>query len=304
MAALTIAMDERPYTAALLDGSLRPEGLELERAGSGMMFREMVRNLAFDVAELAVFTYLAALDHGLRITAIPVFVTRGFEHNIVFVNSDAGIKHPKDLEGRRIGTRYFAFTDSMWARGLLAESYDVDLDSSTLVVTDDEHVAETIVPGNVEVQPGADLTHLLEAGELDAYIGPYRGTESSVRHLFEDPAAAASEWYDATGIFPIHHLIALRTDVVDAYPDAPRALYQAFATAKAPVLARIEAGAPDGPAEARLLEQSTVVGADPLPYGIEANRPALEAMLRYGHDQHLLSRHFDPDELFAPGWAD
>ena len=137
----------------MLAGQVAPAGWRLDFQEVPVLtqaFRSMVRELAYDVCEMSFTTYLAAKAYGKRFTALPVFLMRDFHHRAIKVNADAGIRQPKDLEGRMVGVnRGYTVTTGVWARGILATEYGVDLDAVTWVISDDEHVAEYTPPDNV-----------------------------------------------------------------------------------------------------------------------------------------------------------
>jgi 4,5-dihydroxyphthalate decarboxylase len=136
-------------------------------------FRRMVRGLEWDVSEMAFSTYLCAKEHGVAFTALPIFLVRGFHHGAIVVNAKAGIRHPKELEGRRVGVnRGYTVTTGVWARGILRDEYGVNLDAVTWVPTGDEHVAAYQPPANVSpLAGGGNLAELVAAGEVDAAVG-------------------------------------------------------------------------------------------------------------------------------------
>src|SRR5215467_6325494 len=181
-------------------------------------FRRMVRGLEFDVCEMATTTYLCAKEHGVAFTALPVFVVRGFHHGAIMVNTSAGIGHPKDLEGRRVGVnRGYTVTTGVWARGILADEYGVDLDRVEWARSGDEHVAAYTPPPNVVDLPGADLAAMVTSGELDAVIG-VDVSAPSVAPLITDPAEASLAALRDRGLYPINHLVVVRDDVLAADP--------------------------------------------------------------------------------------
>ena len=138
---------------ALKDGTVRPKTFEFAFEEVNPLidaFRRMVRGLEFDICEMAITTYICARAHGKRMTAIPVFIVRAFHHGAILVNAKAGIRTPKDLEGKRVGVnRGYTVTTGVWARGVLQEEYGVDLSKITWVLSGDEHVAEYVPPQNV-----------------------------------------------------------------------------------------------------------------------------------------------------------
>ena len=191
--ALSAALNNYPYTAALLDHSVQPHGFEVDyvtvEPNIVAAFRRMMRGLEFDFCELGVTSYLAGWDYQNDVTAIPVFPSCGFPFRAMYVNNAAGIESPKDLNGKRIACRTYTVTAVVWARGILSDHYGVDLDSITWVINDEEHSAGFVWPANVEYQPGADLLGMASAGEVAAAFGLVRGEVDNMRPLFDDPAA-------------------------------------------------------------------------------------------------------------------
>src|SRR5918912_2124376 len=170
---LTTVTRTSPLNAALKDGRVRPEGIEFafeEVQPVTAAFRRMCRELAYDVTEMAATTYLVAKEHGKRFTALPIFLTRVFHHKAVLAREPGD---PKSLEGTRVGVnRGYTVTTGVWARGILATRYGVDLDSITWVRSDVEHVTEYEPPPNVEdLAPGVGLGEAVLAGELAAAVG-------------------------------------------------------------------------------------------------------------------------------------
>jgi 4,5-dihydroxyphthalate decarboxylase len=260
----------------------------------------MVRGLEFDVCEMAITTYLAAKEHDKPFTAIPVFVVRGFHHEALSYNTAAGIRTPKDLEGKRVGVRAYTVTTGVWARGVLASEYGVDLDKVTWVVFDEEHVQEYKPPANVEQAPqGSRMPDMLASGELAAAIGA-GGTDSpNVALLIPDADAVAAASFARTGVYPINHTIVVKDSLLQSDPAIARTLYQAFVAAKEDFMQRLGSGGPLSKEEQALASRRAVVGNDPLPYGLAANRPAVEALARIAYDQRILSRRVEPESLFA-----
>ena len=152
---------------ALKDGRVRPRGLAFDFDEVPVLidgFRRMVRGLEFDVSEMALTTYVCARAHGKRFTALPIFLVRAFHHGAIVVNRNAGIHHPKDLEGRRVGVnRGYTVTTGLWARHILRHQYGVDLEKINWVLSGDEHVAEYRVPANVvPIEQGREIPRALK----------------------------------------------------------------------------------------------------------------------------------------------
>ncbi len=305
MSKLSIALGTYGHVAPLRDGTVRPEGFELEFVElEGPIigaFRKMVRNLEFDICELAITTYLSAKEYHKAFTAIPVFPARAFPHRAIVVNREQGVAAPKDLEGKRVGVRAYTVTTGVWARAVLAETYGVDLDKVTWVISDEEHVKECVLPENVEYLPGADLGAMLEAGELAGGIGIYQGSSPAIEPLIKDRSEVERALVEETGIYPINHTLVIKDSLIEQHPALAASLYRAFVAAKHPFLERIASGTELNDEERELSARRSYVGDDPMPYGIEANRPTLEAIIRQAHAQKILSRQVAVEEMFVAG---
>lgn len=292
------------HTAALKDGSVKPNGIDLELVEVSPIiaaFRRMVRNLEFDVCEMAITTYLCARAHGKEFTAIPVFPVRAWHHGATSYNTRSGVTKPADLAGKKVGVRAYTVTTGVWARGILASEYGVDWDKTTLVIADEEHVAEYQAPSNVEKAPeGANLAEMVASGELAAGIGLGKIDSPDVKPLVPDAQNAAGEWYKKTGIYPINHMIVIKNSVLAANPGVADELYAAFKSAKEAFLTKLSSGAELSPEEQTLANSRSLVGADPVPYGVEANRKALEAIIKFAADQKIISGSVKPEDIFVP----
>ncbi len=314
---LSIAVDDRPHVRPLLAGELSPAGYELVPVQTGPIiaaYRRMVRELAFDVCELAPVTFLMAVQAGIPLCGIPVFLDRRFHHGDVSCAPASGITVAKQLEGRRVGVRSYSVTTGVWGRGMLAHDYGVDLDTITWVVDDDDHLPVTERPNIERVTGGSSLRELLRASQIDAAFGGNAGTGragaprtgwddaraneadagAEPYALFADADRTARDWYVRTGIYPLHAIVAIRADLVEQDPGLPTALYAAFAKSKRMYLARD----PRWEATPHLRLQQRLVDGDPLPFGGEGNAQSLEALARFSRQQGLLA-----DELpVAGGW--
>jgi 4,5-dihydroxyphthalate decarboxylase len=290
---------------ALKSGEVTPRGFRLEFEEVPVLvsaFRRMVRELAYDVSEMALTTYLVAKEHGVEFTALPIFIARGLHHGVIQVAAAGGIRHPKDLEGRRVGVdRGYTVTTGVWARAILQEEYGVDLDRVTWVLSGDEHVAQYRPPANVvPVKPPRSLEELLRSGKLAAVLGaPIQAPD--VTPLIPDPTGTALTALRERGLYPINHLVVVRDDVLRAHPDLARDLFDAFVRAKQVYLDRLTNGGIASPTAVDRLHQQVheLTGADPLPYGIEPNREVLERLVRTAVDQKILSRPVELEDVFA-----
>ncbi|GAA5770799.1 hypothetical protein Aros01_07327 [Streptosporangium roseum] len=306
---MKVALGEYPHAQLELDG-YDVEPVEVKPIIAA--YRRMIRDLEFDVCELAPVSYLMARQAGVPLTAIPVFLNRRFHHEDVQCAANSGIRVPRDLEGRRVGVRAYTVSTGVWVRGVLSEAYGVANQKITWVVDDDDHV-EGRVPPNVErVTDGRSLGELLSSGELDAALTGNAGTGRAgapragwTAHagvtegsypLFPNAEVLSADWYLRTGIYPLHSVVVIRSDLVERDPGLPTALYAALVESKR----QSEAAWSAIP---RLARQAEQIGADPIPYGIEANEPSLKALVRFSRDQGLIDPDFPTDirELFAEG---
>jgi len=303
VAALRIALDTYGVTRPLKDGTVKPpfplEFVEVDPITTNGM-RPMVRQAAFDICEMAFTTYLCARAAGKPLTAIPVFVTRNFHQWAAFINTKSGIKTPKDLEGRRVGVnRGYTVTTGLWVRGILQHEYGVDLDKITWMPTDEEHVAEFKARGNVDHRfLGRQCADLLASGELDAAIGDIPIKSPDVKPLFDNAREAGFAYYRKTGIYPVNHGIVLQNAVLERQPEIAVELFKAFAAAKQIYRARLDAGRDLTTADQAALGLGMVVG-DPFPFGVAANRKALEALTGFAFEQHMIPKAWASEELFA-----
>jgi 4,5-dihydroxyphthalate decarboxylase len=307
---LTTVTRTQGNNAALKDGTVAPQGFVFDFEEVPVLvqaFRRMVRELEFDVCEMAFTTYLCARAWGKRFTALPIFLVRGFHHGAIVCNTEAGIREPKDLEGRRVGVnRGYTVTTGVWARGVLADEHGVDLDRVTWVLSGDEHVAEYRPPANVvPMPPGGDLAEMVATGELAAAIG-VDVDDPAVAPLIPDATQAGFDALRRRGHYPINHLVVVRDELLDAHPELAAEVFDAFARAKELYVERLRAGAIADPSPTDRLHERVmeITGADPLPYGVEPNRATIEELIGHAVAQRILDRRPAVESLFAQGTLD
>jgi len=304
-AELTTVTRLQGNNAALLNGAVSPQGFTLRFVEVPVLvhaFRRMVRQLEFDVCEMALTTYLCAREHGVKFTALPVFLVRAFHHNAILHNIDNPVVAPQDLEGHRVGVnRGYTVTTGVWARSLLQEELGVDLGKVTWVLSGDEHVEAYRPPPNVEtIAAGETIEEQLASGELAAAIN-IKSDNPKLQTIIKNPAEAGLAAYQDRGHYPINHLIAVRDDVLDAHPGLAVALFDAFTASKNQYLEKLRDGTIENPdATDALYLRILELGGDPLPYGIEANRPVLENLIGHALTQKILSKPVEIETLFAP----
>jgi 4,5-dihydroxyphthalate decarboxylase len=249
----------------------------------------MCRNLEFDICELSVVSYFAAREHGLPIAAIPVVPIHRFHHRDFLINIQAGIAAPKDLEGKRVGTRTYTVTPGVLDRGILSHEYGVRLSAVTWVLAEPEHVSQCgeAYPPNVVPGRGDDLFSLLVSGELDAGIAGsnLRGEHSpDVAPLFPNAADLDRQQYERTGIVPAFTVITMREALLDEHPWLAEATFEAFKAAR-------KLGLQPDP------DVAAIAGADPVPIGLTANHASFAELLALGHEQQILAGELSVDDL-------
>jgi 4,5-dihydroxyphthalate decarboxylase len=290
--------------AALKDGTVKPRGFAFDFEEIPVLidgFRRMVRGLEFDVSEMAITTYLSARDHGVKFTALPVFLVRAFHHGAIVHNTKAGIRSPKDLEGRRVGVnRGYTVTTGVWARGILQDEHGVDLSKITWMLSGDEHVAEYRPPPNVErIEGDKKLADMVASGELPAAIG-VSVDHPDVKPLIPNPTEAGFESLRERGLYPLNHLVVIKDDLLEARPGLAAAVFDAFAEAKNLYLRRLRDGAIDNPlATDQFYERVMQMTGDPLPYGVEPNRAMIDVLIRHAITQKILEAPVEAEDLFA-----
>jgi 4,5-dihydroxyphthalate decarboxylase len=306
---LKTAIATYPHTKAIKDGSVTAPGLQFEHLEVSPIvgaFRRMCRGLEFDVSEMAITTYLTARAYNKPFTALPVFVLRQFHHSPIVYHVKSEINSPKDLEGKKVGVRAYTVTTGVWARGILATEYGVDLSKVTWVLNDEEHVEEyqKKYPANVIYQAGANLGAMVASGELAAAIGVGRVDSPDVKPLIPNAREAEAAWYRKTGIYPINHTVVVKDSLLQADSTLAPRLFQAFKEAKGTFLQRLSTGTALSSDEQALAQRRSLVGDDPLPNGLARNRKALEGVIRFAHDQKILPRLVSPEEMFAHNTLD
>lgn len=318
---LKVAIAPYGHTKAIKDGSVPIEGLDpdfIEVTPIIQAFRRMVRDLEFDICEMAPTTYMIARALGAPYIALPIFIMRRFHHGGFVVRPDAGIRHPKDLEGKKVGVRAYSVTTGVWTRGIFANEYDMDLSKVTWVVDDEEHVTSLKLPPNVVHAPeGKSLQSMMASGEIQAgFTGPAGvgragppignwdmnaptgGATGTYPELLANVEQIEFDWFRRTGIYPIHGLIVVKDEHIERHPWLPRSLMDAFVTAKKPYLEKIKAGDGDSPEDKRYRSFLSLM-SDPLPYGMAANRPSIETMLNYSLQQKLIPSRPPMEHMFV-----
>ncbi len=321
MSLLRVSLACGPYdrTEALRTGVVRPEGIELTYIAIQSppeIFARMVATQSFDASEMSCAHALIRKGQGtFPFVALPVFPSRMFRHGYIFVNTAAGIRAAKDLEGKRIGVPEYSQTAAVWIRGLLEHEYDVALETIRWVsggvnAAGRPDVLVNAPDGEVSITRVSDraLNDMLVSGEIDALIGARRPAafdhHPRVVRLFPNYRELEREYYRRTGLFPIMHTVVIRESIYREHPWIAESLYKAFAAAKEWCLAQMRFSSAARYTlpwlHAELEETAEVFGPDPWPYGLEANRKVLSTLVAYLVEQRLLRRPIALEELFVP----
>jgi 4,5-dihydroxyphthalate decarboxylase len=278
----------------------------------------MLRNREFDVAEMSLSSYTVSMFREPRpFVAIPIFPSRMFRHSSIYINAGSGIREPRDLVGKRIGTPEYQMTAPVWIRGILSEHYGVPVDSVTYFTGGEEEPGRSEklkldLPPSIRVQPIGEtqtLAAMLAAGEIDALHtarmpSTFVTAPDKVKRLFPDYADVEKDYYRKTRIFPMMHTVAIRREVYEKNRWIAQSLYKAFAAAQRAtyedlyVTAALKLMLPWLTAEVE--RTRALMGDDFWPYGLAKNRETLATFLRYHHEQGLSKRLLQPEELFAP----
>ncbi len=317
---LTLGCWNYDRTRALADETVKPDGIDLNTLSMPVeeTFFRMLRYREFDVAEMSLSSYVVSLFAPDRpFVAIPVFPSRFFRHSCIFVNADAGIREPKDLIGKRVGSPEYQMTAPVWIRGILSDHYGVPVDSVDYVTGGEEEPnrSEKLkldLPANIRVErigSGQTLAKMLRDGEIDALYtartpSSYHDGSGRVRRLFDNYVEVERDYFRATGIFPIMHTVVIRRDIYEANRWIAQSLFKAFCEAQRHTyrdLAETAAHKAMLPwAHAHYEEARREFGDDFWPYGFEKNREALGTFVRYSFEQGLSKRLLVPKDLFAP----
>ena len=280
---LKTLLGEYPVTQALKTGRVRSPSLEFDFADVKVphtAFKRVVRDLEFDVAEIAIVTYLMAKAHGKPYVLLPVVVLSRFQHPFLVYNASRGELKPGDLKGKRVGIRSYSVTTTMWLRGVLMNDYGLDINTVKWVTTEEAHVKEFKDPPTVERAPaGRDLLAMLLDGELDAIVlGDKTLKDPRLKRLIPDPEKAAADWHARNRAIQINHMVVVRDSVSKSNPDAVREVFRLLKESK-------QAAPAAG-------------GLDMTPMGLASMRRDLEIAIEYVHQQKLIPRKFTVDELF------
>ena len=317
---LSLACWNYDRTRSLMDGSVRPDGIDLVYLNMPVeeTFFRMLRHREFDVAEMSLSSYTVSMFREPRpFVAIPIFPSRFFRHSCIYIHAGAGIREPKDLIGKRVGTPEFQMTAPVWIRGILSDRYGVPVDSVTYYTGGEEEPGRSEklkldLPPNIRIRPIGEtqtLAAMLASGEIDALHtarmpSTFSTAGGKVRRLFENYRETEQQYFRDTGIFPIMHTVVIRREVYEQSRWVAQALFKAFAEAQRRTYddlyatAALKAMLPW--LTSHVEETRALMGDDYWSYGFDKNRETLATFLRYHHEQGLSKRLLTPEELFAP----
>ncbi len=321
---ITLASGFYDRMHALYTGDVKPTGIDLTFLpidDPRQIFDRMGGGLEFDASEFSLSEHITKLIAGNSpFVAVPVFISRVFRHQFIFINTKSGIKKPKDLEGRRVGVPLYVQTAAVFIRGMLQHEYGVDLSTIKWVQGAMNHPGTHGKPNVlgllkkidlVQNNSGKSLNQLLEDGDIDAMVTasipePY-GRNPVVQRLFPNFREVEAEYFKRTRIFPIMHVLAIKRSVYEKHPFVATSLYNACCEARAMAIAKMrDVGAlrfmlPWLVADFHEIDQ--VFGNEFWPYGVEENRPTLEALMTYLHEQAMIPRTIPIEELFVPTYG-
>ena len=315
---LTLACWDYDRTRPLIDGLVKPRGIDLkvEVLRPRQMFPRMLEKQEFHASELSLASYASLIGRGeCPFVAIPVALSKFFRHSCIYVRKGAGIRKPQDLKGKRVGTTQYSSTAVTFMRGMLKDEYGVEARDmhwfmGGLTKPTEAPLIPLDLPPEIRldfVPEGDTLERMMVEERLDALLSIYipklfADEWVGIERLFPDFKAVEKGYYKRTGIFPIMHTIALRQDVVRDQPWVPASLYQAFCESRDIALEglwdtdALRLGLPwliD-----HVEEAWRVFGKDFWAYGMKANRPALDAVGRYVHEQHFSPRVVTAEEIW------
>src|SRR5947209_6975845 len=311
---LTLACGPYDRTQALRDGTIAPDGIDLTYLDiqAAEIFWRMLQYREFDVSEMSLSNYITLVDQGQApFVAIPAFPSRVFRHGYIFVNTDKGIRAPGDLKGKRGGVPEYTMTAAVYARGMLHHEYGVKPSDVEWVQGRTDRMGRKLPPDIrlSQASAGTELGDLLERGEIDFMMSAnnplaFRRGSPKVRRLFPNYPEVEKDYYRRTKIYPIMHTVVIRNDVYERNPWVALSMYKALCRAKEHAYHLLaDMGSPKVSSawlQPLLEEERAILGPDWFAYGIEPNRPTIEALLQYTHEHGLTDRLVKLEELFAP----
>lgn len=279
---ISVALGTYPHTKAFKArqnfGTFEAEFADISPISRA--FAPMVRELRFDISELALMTFLQAKAYGKALALLPLVVAARFQESALLCRADNAIRGPEDLAGKRIGVRAYSQTTGVWLRGIFSDEYGLAPDRMRWITFEGAHVAEYSDPPFVErAPPGAELMKMLRAGEIDAaVVGNDVPDDPALRTVFRDPEAAAQRFWNRHSFVPVNHVLVARRSFADAEPglvtDFVLTLHEAISGAEGKG------------------------GGKPLPFGRAALQPAIDVAVRHLAEQSLIPRTLSASEVW------
>jgi 4,5-dihydroxyphthalate decarboxylase len=322
---ITLACGFYDRMHALYTGDVKPAGIDLTFMAIDdprQIFDRMGGGLEFDASEMSMSEHVTKLIAGNSpCVAVPVFISRVFRHQFIFINTKSVIRNPKYLEGRRIGVPLYVQTAALFIRGMLQHDYGVDLSTIRWVQGAMEHPGTHGKPSvlpllkkiNLEQNSsGKSLNQLLEDGDIDAIttasIPEPFGRNPCIQRLFPNFREVEADYFKRTKIFPIMHVLAIKREVYEKHPFIATSLYNACCESRALAIAKMrDVGAlrymlPWLVADFHEIDE--VFGNEFWPYGVEQNRATLEALVTYLYEQAMIPKTIPIEDLFVPTYGD
>ena len=301
--AITLAAQPEFAAQYIVDGTIKIEGFDVDTAWDAAgVYPSAFRTPLYDVIILPISNFLIAMDKALPLVGLPVIIDSFFPQLAVRVNRHAGIETAKDLEGKRVGVRGFAFSPAVWVRGAMADVYRVDLTKITWVVAEPNSLSGVDVPmgSGFNVEVGADLISDLETGKLDAVLWDRGGPEptENTTFLFADPLAEALKYHNHLGVFPVNSMLVAKRATLDANPGLADAIVSAYDQAWERYFSNVSDSVDFMGLPMKWLRSNALV---PIRNGVDNNRQSFETATRYAHEQGIINRRLEVENLFYEG---
>lgn len=308
---LTIAMSKSDRTNAILSGEVKIPNVTLETKSTNVeeIFVNQAADACYDIAEMSLASYLIGLDRGeTRLTAIPVFLSRSFRHNALYVRADSDITDPRQLRNRKIGLPEYQMTAAVWIRAYFRHEWDVPVEEIQWVTYRPERI---LIETPAERSASNDIYKGLLSGEVDAIMSARRppdeyfsntGDGPKIRRLISDVWNEERAYYNRTGIFPIMHLVSLKSETVEKYPDLPERIYNVLNDVKNNSVRHLFETVKNATSIPFLWEaaeqSSALMGKDIWPYGLEANKKQIESFIKYLQEDGLIQNEITINQIF------
>ena len=311
---LSLAMSRSDRTNPILTRQAVLPGFEFDVKSTMVeeIFLKQANEVCYDIAEMSLASYLIGLDRGeTRLTAIPVFLSRAFRHNALYVREDSPFTHPEQLRHKRIGLPEYQMTAAVWIRAYFRHEWNVPAEEINWVTFRPERIP---IATPAERADSDDLFEALVSGEVDAIMSarrppsnyfPASGKGGAIRRLIPDVWQEERNYFKRTGMFPIMHLVSIKKETAEKYPELPNEVFQFMQKVKQESLNRVLETVQNSVSVPWMWEaaeaSAEIIGEDVWPYGLKQNWEQIEAFIKYLQEDGLITRSFTPDQVFAPG---